>query len=138
MQAQHRNTFGTRRIVSSARFFFYCFPSSSPNAIQLTAFQSLRDQPLLFIFNVHSSSSFCLWFNLKSRSNLSLSSTVPFLHQGIGVLHPIVQSDPRYRSSNLPSPVGHIADPYNKYHRTGPHCTLCRHSRIYQDLVCDF
>jgi hypothetical protein len=66
---------------------------------------------------------------------LSLSSMVPFLRQGIGVLHPLDQSDPRYRSSNLLSPVGRIVDPYNKHHRTSPHCTLCRHSRIYQDLV---
>lgn len=68
---------------------------------------------------------------------LLLSSMVPFLCQGIEVLHPLDQYDPRYRLSNLLSPVGHILDPYDKHHRTSPHCTLCRHSRIYQDLVYD-
>jgi hypothetical protein len=68
---------------------------------------------------------------------LLLSSMVPFLRQGIEVLHPLDQYDPRYRLSNLLNPVGHVLDPYNKHHRTSPHCILCRHSRIYQDLVCD-
>ena len=53
------------------------------------------------------------------------------------MLHPLDQYDPRYRLSNLLNPVGHILDPYNKHHRTSLHCTLCRHSRIYQDLVSD-